>query len=235
MNWTKIINRLLFFPAGILKGIAELANNKARDIENRKRFPSSVVEKNCTFSDDTVIGKFAHILSGCIINHSEIGSYSYINRNSFIQHSKIGNYCSISTDVIIGPGAHPLDLFSTSPLFYKARNTFKINVIGEDCGFAEYKEITIGHDVWVGTRAVVMDGISIGSGAVIAAGAVVTKDVPAYAIVAGIPARIIRYRFAPDTRNELLKTDWWSHGPEQIAGNRKILDNIAKGDKKELL
>jgi hypothetical protein len=74
----------------------------------------------------------------------------------------------------------------------------------------------IGHDVWIGRDAMIMDGLSVGTGAVIAARALVTKDVPPYAIVGGAPARIIRYRFAPELIERLLASQWWTLSPEAL-------------------
>ena len=84
-----------------------------------------------------------------------------------------------------------------------------IELIEQDIFFEEYETVTIGHDVWIGTRAIVLDGITVGNGAVIAANSVVTKDVPPYAIVAGVPAKIIKYRFNDDKINKLNDSKWW--------------------------
>lgn len=74
----------------------------------------------------------------------------------------------------------------------------------------EFREINIGNDVWIGSRALIMGGVTIGNGAVVGAGAVVTKDVPPYAIVGGVPTKIIRYRFSPDVIERLLDLNWWN-------------------------
>lgn len=88
--------------------------------------------------------------------------------------------------------------------------------------FEEYEIVTIGHDVWIGMRAIVLDGITVGNGAVIAANSVVTKDVPPYAIVAGIPARIIKYRFDGDKIDKLEDSKWWELNLKEI--KQKISD-----------
>lgn len=216
MKKINLLLRLLFLPIGLCKGIALLANNGARDFQNKHRFPHSKIERGCCLTDDCHIGDHSHLLEGCIINHSVIGSYTYVCRNALIQNTTIGNYCSISHELICGLGRHPLDSLSTSPLFYRKINTFGLRIVEEDSGFEDYLPITIGNDVWIGARVTIMDGINIGNGAVIAAGAVVTKDVPPYAIVGGVPARIIRYREVDSKFRKLVNAEWWRESPERI-------------------
>lgn len=134
-----------------------------------------------------------------IRGHVEIGAYTFIRGGRLC--AKIGAYCSLAPNVAIGDGEHPITWMSTHPFQY-GRSSFN--------GWDEAKDFTgalrvplsiakrmpvIGNDVWIGTNVVVLRGVNIGNGAVVAAGAVVTKDVPPYAIVGGVPARIIKYRF----------------------------------------
>ncbi len=206
--------RFLFMPIGLLRGLILLANSNARDFINKIRYPHSKIDNGCCISKDTVINTHTHILSNCTINHSEIGRYTYIGVNSTILNTKIGNYCSIANDLLCGLGNHPINHFSTSPLFYRLHNTFNLQIIDQDLDFPEYKPIHIGHDVWIGARVIILDGVTIGNGAIIAAGAVVTKDIPPYSIAAGIPARVIKYR-------ENKQSNWWNLSPEAIWKNFK--------------
>lgn len=199
--------RILLLPIGFVKALVDLANNYARDIENNIRFKGSRIDKLCTFSKDTRLKHSTHILEKCVINNSSIDSYTYVNKNCLIQNAKIGKFCSIGADVIVGTGTHPSNLLSTSPIFYKKHNT--LNICLQEIPFKEYSQITIGNDVWIGTRAIIMDGVTIGDGAIIAAGAVVTKDVAPYAIIGGVPGKLIKYRFNSDTVLNLLKSKWW--------------------------
>lgn len=215
-------------PLGLIKQLLKLANNGARDIENQSRFRNSIIDSGSTFSLDTTVGKCTRILEGCVINWSQIGSYSYVNKNTLIQNAKIGNYCSIASNVKIGLGRHPINLFSTSTLFYTTKNTFNIKLIENDLDFQEYLPIIIEHDVWIGTGAIVMDGVRIGNGAIIAAGAVVTKDVAPFAIVGGIPAKIIKYRFSENIREQLLEKEWWLKEPHEVIEQYNELIDLCK-------
>jgi acetyltransferase-like isoleucine patch superfamily enzyme len=112
----------------------------------------------------------------------------------------IGSYCSISPGVhfLLG-GEHQIESISTFP--------FKVECFGYDYEAGSKGDIVIADDVWIGTNAIICSGVKIGQGAIVAAGAVVTKDVPPYAIVGGNPAKIIKYRFPEESRDRLLKID----------------------------
>lgn len=133
--------------------------------------------------------------------HSFCGYYCEIN------NCDIGSFCSIANYVIIGGGMHPMDWISTSPAFYKGRDSIAAK-------FSEHERAAplrtcVGHDVWIGSRAIIKQGVTIGTGAIIGMGSVVTRDVPAYAVVAGVPARVIRMRFEPSIIKGLLASEWW--------------------------
>ncbi|MEO0471413.1 MAG: CatB-related O-acetyltransferase [Bacteroidota bacterium] len=137
---------------------------------------------------------------------ASIGNFSYLAARAKMERVDIGHYCCIGPDVRCGLGNHPTkDFVSVHPQFFAARNGW----VKTD-RFAEQSRNKIGHDVWIGAGVILVDGIKIGNGAVVAAGAVVTKDVPAYAIVGGVPATIIRYRFTPEEITFLQQTQWWN-------------------------
>jgi acetyltransferase-like isoleucine patch superfamily enzyme len=139
-----------------------------------------------------------------------VGDYTYIGGNNKIQNAVIGKFCSIGPEVRIGLGIHPLHLKSTYPGFYTNSEYYRVEKQYDFTG-EEYKQVEIGHDVWIGARATILDGVKIGDGAVVAAGAVVTKDVPSYAIVGGVPAKVIKYRFDENRVKELLVEQWWNN------------------------
>ncbi len=210
----QIFIRLFFVIPGLVIELLKLTNKGARDLEMKFRYPNAIIDPGCCASKDTIIGNKTHLLKNTIINHSKIGFFTYVGRDSLIQNTTIGNYCSISHEFICGLGNHPIDKFSTSPLFYKAHNTFNVHVVEQNSNYQDYNAIEIGNDVWIGARVIVLDGVKIGNGAVIATGAVVTKDVPPYAIVGGVPAKIIKYRFDATQQDALLNSEWWNHIPD---------------------
>ena len=165
--------------------------------------------KNCDLDKSSKIG------SGSYILYSSIGKYSYTGENCMISHSKIGKYCSIASDCIIGGASHPVDWISTSPVFIKGRNTFKVNLAKNS--YIPYKETIIGNDVWIGNRAIIKSGVTIGDGAIIGMGSIITHNVNPYAIVAGNAGKLIRYRFDEDIIQELLKIKWWELKEKELS------------------
>ena len=154
------------------------------------------------------VDKQAKIYSGTQFQDSIIGRYSYVGYDCEILHCSIGAFCSIANGVVIGGAQHPLQWISTSPVFYNEAGGTGLHL--GSLHVPSTPLTFIGNDVWIGSRAIVLAGVSVGNGAVIGAGAVVTKDVPPYAIVAGVPARVIRYRFTKDEIEMIEKTEWWN-------------------------
>ena len=171
-----------------------------------------------------------------INNNSAFSGYmgwgSYMGCNSSI-HGKVGRYCSIAGNVRTVLGAHPTSEFvSTHPMFFSMiRQNGKTYVTEQKFKEAKYADeekkycIEIGNDVWIGESAAIMSGVTVGDGAIIAAGAVVTKDVPPYSIVGGVPAKIIRYRFDQNQIDALLKIKWWDWPQEKIERLADTFDN----------
>jgi len=155
------------------------------------------------------------------LKRSHMGYGSYLARDTKLENVYIGRYCSIGEHVEVINGNHPSRTFvSTHPAFYAKQNVTPLSYVEEN-SFEELSHVAvdgreyaacIGNDVWIGSRAILLGGTTVGDGAIIAAGAVVTKDVPPYAVVGGVPAKVIRYRFEQDQIDRLMKMKWWDRG-----------------------
>ncbi len=172
-------------------------------------------ENNTISIKKSNVSPLAKIYSSCKIIESEIGAYTYISNNAIISHSSIGKFCSIGPNLICGWGIHPLDGISTSPMFYSTSGQ-NGKTLSYNNKVVERKKIIIGNDVFIGMNVTILDGVIIGDGAVIGAGCVVSKDVPPYAVVVGVPMEIIKYRFDDVTRGKLLKIKWWDLPHEEL-------------------
>lgn len=143
----------------------------------------------------------------------EIGMYSYgcFDKNRIPKNTIIGRYCSFSRTAVILNGNHGLGYRSLHPFLYNV----KLGVVERES--IERTSCVIEDDVWLGHNAIVLPSVSrIGRGAVIAAGAVVTKDVPRYAVVAGVPAEVIKYRFSDDVILDIEASEWWTMTKKQF-------------------
>lgn len=196
-------------------------------LKKNSRVSNSTVGNSVTISENAKIkkcelGNQVTIYGDVVVVYSTIGDFSYVSKNTNIHLATVGKFCSIGQDALIGLGLHPTNFLSTSPVFYSANNQHQFNPFYTPQNFEEYKKINIGNDVWIGARAIILDGVSIGDGAIIAAGAVVSKDVEPYAIVGGIPAKFIKYRFAEEERKKLLELKWWNWEIDKIEHSKDL-------------
>jgi acetyltransferase-like isoleucine patch superfamily enzyme len=173
----------------------------------------ALVDGRSTISRKAKVNRFARI------NNSTIGNYSYIGPSSRIENADIGKFCSISWDCCIGLESHGLSQLSTSPIFTAKYNGTGSTWLLEEPKQAQPSRSLIGNDVWIGVNAVILSGLKIGDGAVIGAGAVVTKDVAPYAIVGGVPAKAIGSRFSEEVIQKLLEKRWWDASEDEIRRN----------------
>lgn len=156
------------------------------------------------------LGRYTAIGARTIFAESTMGDYSYVVNDANVIYTTIGKFCSIAAMTRINPGNHPMHRASQSHFTYRAAAYF--DDAEDDEAFFDWRRahaVTIGHDVWIGHAAIILAGRNIGTGAVVAGGAVVTKDVAPYTIVAGNPARPLRRRFSEDIADRLQELAWW--------------------------
>lgn len=150
-------------------------------------------------------------------NNIDIGDYTYgyqyLGNGSL---KSIGKYCSIASGCSCTAGNHDMSAVTTSTVFYIPKGKHSFN-----------NSITIGNDVWIGMNCIIFSGVTIGDGAVIAAGAIVRKDVPPYAVVGGVD-RILKYRFSQETIEKLLKIQWWNWDFKKIKENEQYFYDTEK-------
>lgn len=164
--------------------------------------------------------------SQVLVIESSLGSFSYVCGKTLITKTSLGKFCSIGPNCMFGWGIHPSRNFvSTHPIFYSTKKQAGITFADQDY-IEERKLITVGNDVWIGANVIVLDGVTIGNGAIVATGAVVTKDVPAYAIYGGVPAKLIRYRFEQEVIERLMDFEWWDKEQEWLKNNFRLFHNI---------
>jgi acetyltransferase-like isoleucine patch superfamily enzyme len=161
------------------------------------------VGEQTSMTGDVRVGKFTTFNSGCLILGGRI---------------RIGNYTQFGPKVAVYTVNHTIDLVS----IYNSRGLF--NGMLKD--LAQQHEVTIGNDVWLGHGALIMPGVHLGTGCVVAAGAVVTKSVPPYAIVGGCPARLMRFRIAEPLASLILESHWWCLDPPELAAFRDVFTQI---------
>ena len=140
-----------------------------------------------------------------------VGKCTYSSEDIYIATSKtsIGAFCSIGMHVVLGHGNHPINYLSSSPYLYFDEIGYKDKKQPSHEEMWQCEPIEIGNDVWIGDGVFVKNGVKIGDGAIIGAKAVVTKDIPPYAIAVGCPAKVIKFRFEQNIIDDLLETKWW--------------------------
>jgi phosphonate metabolism protein (transferase hexapeptide repeat family) len=176
--------------------------------------------------EDASFGAFVEIGQGSRIAHSTIGDYSYCDRYADIANTTLGKFANIAAFVRIGATDHPMDKASLHHFHYRSASYF--DDAADDADWFAHRRTRrtmIGHDTWIGHGAQVRPEVTIGHGAVVAGGAIVTKDVAPYMIVAGIPAVPLRARFNDAVADRMLALAWWDWPHDRL---RAALDDFRK-------
>lgn len=214
MNIKRIIKKI----RSHIHGKPSVANNVRNCIVGKYvRIATSAV------AYDSELDDYCNCTPNCRIQFSKIGKRTSIGTNTRVNYAEIGSYCSISWNVTIGAMSHNVDRLSGHAFTFQP--VFGI-VDREMQEMKPDRPITyVGNDVWIGCNAVLKSGISIGNGSVIGAGAVVLNDVPPYSIVVGVPAKVIKYRFADDIINKLKTLPWWDLSDDILKENMDLFSH----------
>lgn len=193
-----------------------------------------IIKSRVKMNSRTTLESRVAIRKGCSISNSYIGYGTYLSEYCNFSNCRIGRFCSIAPHSEVIAGLHPTKNFvSTHPSFFSIMKQSGFTFVKKNV-FDEFKyadnsrklSVVIGNDVWIGYGARILEGIVIGDGAIIGAGALVTKDVEPYTIVAGIPAKKIRYRFTKEQIEFLMKFKWWENDINWIEDNYKLFRNM---------
>lgn len=210
----------------IIDGLYERYLTRRYQQKNKKKHvafsDTSKISRNCFFEGNNFV---AGEMYGC-----RLGYGTYVHKGSVLRNVRIGRFCGIGENVNIRLFEHPIQMVSISPCFYRKEHTLKTYVdrnYFEDlkCAADAYS-VVIGNDVWIGSNVLIKSGITIGDGAVVAAGAVVTENVEPYAIVGGVPAKLIRYRFTTEQIEALLRIKWWDRDDSWFQENGKYFTDV---------
>lgn len=184
-----------------------------------------LIHPDCLIMEAT-FGAFCEVGQGSRILNSTFQDYAYCDRLSDIANTTVGRFANIAAMTRIGPTDHPMAHASLHHFLY--RSSYYWDDAEDDPAYftaRQARRTVIGPDTWIGHGAIIKPEVTIGAGAVVASGAVVTKDVPPYMIVAGLPASVLRPRFAPDIADRLLTLAWWNWSHDRLRG---ALDDFRK-------
>ncbi len=182
-----------------------------------------VIQDGCHVQNAT-FGRYVEIGHGSVVVNSEIGDYSYCARQCDFANTTVGKFSNIAACVRIGATDHPLEKASLHHFLYRSAKYW--DDAQDDAAWFEQRaarRTIIGHDTWLGHNAQVKPDVTVGHGAVVASGAIVTRDVAPYTIVAGVPARPVRRRLPEDVAQRIVALAWWDWDHDRL---RAALDDF---------
>ncbi len=173
---------------------------------------------------DCDLGAYTEVAKDAKIVDSNLGDYSYVMERCNIISTDIGKFANIASDVRINPGNHPMEWASQHHFLYRCKQYgFKDHDNQSFFNWRKRQRVVIGHDTWIGHKAIILPGVTVSNGAVVAAGAVVSRDVAPYTVVGGVPAKMLRKRFPEAIWKTLENIGWWDWDHETI---KERLDNF---------
>ncbi len=173
----------------------------------------SAIVKNSRMGAWTTVGQRCEVIA------SDLMDYAYMIRDADVFNAEVGKFANIASHVRINPVNHPMWRATLHHFTYRAKSHFMDDQDDDHDEVSNWRNrarVIIGPDVWIGHAAIVMPGVSVGTGAIIGSGSVVTKDVADYTIVAGNPARVIRRRVTEDVEAALKRINWWDWSREEL-------------------
>jgi phosphonate metabolism protein (transferase hexapeptide repeat family) len=168
---------------------------------------------------ESELGAWTEVREGCRLNESRIGDYTYLMERVQLDFADVGKFGNVASHARLGPTNHPIHRPTAHHFTYRSE---MYDLGADDESVFEWRAdqpVEVGHDVWIGHGATVLPDVTVGNGAVVAAGAVVSRDVDPYTVVAGVPAEPIDRRFSPSVAARLEATEWW-HWDHETIGER---------------
>jgi virginiamycin A acetyltransferase len=177
------------------------------------------ISRNCLLRGRVTLESHARVARGCqLFGDIHIGRGSKLNDGiEVVGELTVGNYCALAPDILFQQKNHKINKPAMQGRFYG-------RVLDNELEHMESGPITVGNDVWIGARSIILSGVTIGDGAVVGAGSIVTDDVEPYAVVAGVPASQVKWRFPAEIRETLQDLAWWELTEETLRGHRKFFE-----------